>query len=96
MSLPDELAKLAALKRDGVITENEFARAKSKLLATTNEPPSPRYKPSEDTVGRAANRYVTLQTVMTIIGLIVFLFFGLPFMCSVHEKVNAPIFPTPR
>lgn len=95
MSLPEELAKLAALKRDGVITENEFARAKSKLLATTNEP-TPRYKPSEDSVGRAANRYVTLQTVMTIIGLIVFLFFGLPFMCSVHEKVNAPIFPTPR
>jgi hypothetical protein len=43
-------------------------------------------------LGRAANRYVSLQTFMAIIGLLVFLIVGLPLMCNVTSHMQS--FPT--
>lgn len=57
------------------MSDAEFAQAKRKLLASQEERP-----PSEPdrTLGEAANRYVSFQMVMTVIGtvigIIIFLF----------------------
>jgi hypothetical protein len=89
MSLTEELTKLAALRQSGALTETEFQQAKAKLLGTPHEEVSTdtldtlrRMKgPSESSLGEAANRYVSLQTITSVIGLLIFLFFFAPAMC---------------
>jgi len=41
MNLPEELQKLAVLRQNGTLTENEFIAAKGKLLAASAPPPLP-------------------------------------------------------
>lgn len=104
MSLTDELKKLAELHAGGVLTDEEFQQAKKKLLEapveTTGEPRResrsglPRSFPPEDnhddSVGKAANRYVTFQMVMAVIGILIFLLFFAPMMCSHSRPGFAP------
>jgi Short C-terminal domain len=75
MNITDELERLSKLHKDGALSDEEFAQAKSKLLVSREERP-----PSEPdrTLGEAANRYVSFQMVMAVIGIIIFLsfFFG--------------------
>jgi len=73
MNLTDELAKLGKLHNDGVLTDNEFAQAKEKLLTQ----PASDVKSEDDSLGSAANRYVTFQIAMKVIGFIIFVIFFL-------------------
>jgi len=91
MSLADELEKLQNLREEGALTEDEFQVAKTKLL---NAPAAPTgsvhnwtgnqlndFVDQDNSLGTAANRYVSFQMIMGIIGFILFVFFSL-FMLS--------------
>jgi hypothetical protein len=78
MNMTDELERLAQLHKSGALTDDEFAQAKAKLI----NPPAEQYQPPPNsTLGEAANRYVSYQVIMGIIGFIVFIifFFGVIF-----------------
>ncbi len=93
MSLSDEIQKLADLKAAGALSEDEFREAKSKLLR--QEEPSRRemgdYRET-DSLGRAANRYVSFQVVSAVIAIIIFLIFFAPAMCSNSGPLLPPGF----
>jgi hypothetical protein len=75
MNLTDELERLAQLHQQGTLSDEEFALAKTKLLnSSTESAPTDQ----DRSIGEAANRYVSFQIVMGVIGLIVALiiFFG--------------------
>ncbi len=94
MSLPDELQRLADLRSTGALTESEFEQAKAKLL---NEELAPRRQPRDDrrddSLGRAANRYVTFQFIMAVIAILIFLFVIGPRMCSSSGPSFGPPMP---
>jgi hypothetical protein len=108
MSIADELKKLAEMHAGGTLTDEEFQQAKKKLLATPEETPDetpraprsglPRSFPLEsgndDSVGKAANRYVTLQMVMAVIGILILLLFFAPMMCSHSRPGFGPSTPS--
>ena len=86
MSLVDDLQKLDQLRSSGSLSEAEFQEAKKTLLSP---PPDERRFVSDDqekrkfvpeiledddeSLGRAANRYVSFQIFSGIIGFIIFL-----------------------
>ena len=71
MSLADELEKLERLRESGALSDDEFQAAKRSLLSPAAQP-----SPAEDqSLGRAANRYVSFQMVMAVVGVIIFLIF---------------------
>jgi len=88
MNLSDEIKRLADLRDQGVLTPAEFDKAKQKLLQTPDKrtekkPENYSFEDrSEESVGKAANRYVSFQIVMAVIGIILFLTFAGPMMCS--------------
>ena len=94
MSLPDELQRLADLRSSGALTESEFEQAKAKLL---EEDLPPRRQPSDDrrddSLGRAANRYVTFQLIMAVVAILIFLFAFAPKMCSSSGPSFGPTMP---
>jgi len=70
-AVAQELEKLARLHDSGALTDEEFARAKAAALSGTED----RRQTTEDrdaSLGNAANRYVTFQIGMTVVGLILF------------------------
>lgn len=79
MSMTDELERLAKLHQDGVLTREEFDLAKAKLLNQSEDLSSEREQDGrgerQNTLGEAANRYVSLQMVMSAVGIIIFLIF---------------------
>jgi hypothetical protein len=91
MSLTDELQRLAELKAAGALTESEFQKAKDKLLAqdSRRQPPTSDDE-SDQSLGRAANRYVTFQMVMAVIGIILFLVFA----SKIFSSMNSPFGPS--
>jgi cytochrome c-type biogenesis protein CcmH/NrfG len=94
MSLTDELQRLAELRASGALTEAEFEQAKAKLLSP--QAPPPNRQPDdrlENSVGRAANRYVTFQMVMAVVAMLVFLFVIAPRMCSFSNSPFGPSMP---
>lgn len=90
MNIADELQKLADLRASGDLSEAEFAAAKMRLLTADSAPEAPQFM--QETIGRAANRYVSLQMVMAGIGLVIFLvmLFAviLPQMRSAQDMMN--------
>jgi len=95
MSLASELQRLAELRTSGALTEAEFLQAKAKLLERDHghDDGAGDPKPNES-LGRAANRYVTFQMVMAVIGILIFLFVFLPKMCSMERNMfGKPGFP---
>ena len=82
-----ELEKLARLHESGALTDEEFARAKTAALSRNDDRPE---APAEDrgnaSLGGAANRYVTFQIGMSIVGVILFLLvFVLVFLPRLNE-----------
>jgi hypothetical protein len=75
MNITDELEKLGKLHKDGVLSDDEFAKAKNKLLNQSETNDTDTNQTQDNSLGEAANRYVTLQTVMAVIGIIIFLIF---------------------
>jgi hypothetical protein len=80
MSLADELMKLEQLRGSGALSEEEFQTAKRRLLDAPAAAPAPAapapaaYAP-QDSLGRAANRYVSFQMISAAVGLAIFLIF---------------------
>ena len=70
--LAQELEKLARLHESGALTDEEFARAKDAALNRKDDDSVAEHRES-GSLGSAANRYVTFQIGMSIVGLIVFL-----------------------
>ena len=70
--LAQELEKLARLHESGALTDEEFARAKDAALNHKVDRTTADDQES-GSLGNAANRYVTFQIGMSIVGLIVFL-----------------------
>jgi hypothetical protein len=102
MNITDELERLARLHKDGTLTDQEFAQAKAKLLSNetaeqTASQPRP-WQSADRSLGEAANRYVSFQVIMSVIGFIVFaiIFFTvfLPHMTN-HDN-HATINFSPR
>ncbi len=113
MSLVDELEKLGKLKSQGLLSDEEFQKAKSKLLDKQETPKkrvttqnfnnrksfTPRsndlknFVEDKSSLGEAANRYVTFQIIMGIIGVIVFLIFASKMFSSSPFGKSTPSFP---
>jgi hypothetical protein len=76
MSVADELQKLSEQHKAGSLTDAEFADAKRKILDQAEQ--IPLKVESGDLLGTAANRYVTFQIVLAIIGFILaaYMIFG--------------------
>jgi hypothetical protein len=99
MSISDELSKLAELKEKGLLSPEEFEQGKKRILSGGSSPtPNRRSSPpqsyqfedrSNDSVGKAANRYVSFQIIMAMIGIIIFLLFFAPIMCSKGSPFNS-------
>ena len=70
MNITDELERLGRLHKDGTLSDEEFAQAKRKLL---NQPEQGEPPQQDRSLGEAANRYVSLQVVMAVIGVVIFL-----------------------
>jgi hypothetical protein len=70
--LARELEKLARLHESGALTDEEFARAKDAALNQKDDGALADGREGTS-LGSAANRYVTFQIGMSIVGLIVFL-----------------------
>lgn len=68
MSIATELEKLKQLMDSGVLTRSEFEVAKFKLLGTLG--PENTTGTGVNQIGRAANRWIDLQWVSYVVGLI--------------------------
>lgn len=95
MNITDELERLNKLHAGGGLTDDEFAKAKAKLLdseATKNiddrgqaiEEVSRAL--DDNSLGNAANRYVTFQIVVGVIGIIIFVIVALIMISSVTKS----------
>ncbi|MCE9637289.1 MAG: SHOCT domain-containing protein [Planctomycetes bacterium] len=81
MSISDEIERLQQLHASGALTDAEFAAAKklvidgaSRASPLRDERRGRTSAPSDNSLGTAANRYVTYQMVMGVIGLVLFVF----------------------
>jgi len=70
MNMTDELERLSKLHKDGTLSEEEFAKAKSRLLRQENENEPVKRDSSLD---ETANRFLSVQFVMITLGVILFL-----------------------
>ena len=92
MSIADEIERLSQLHQSGALTDAEFAAAKRRLIGGEGGEP--------DTLGQAANRYVSLQAGLSVVGAIVFLIVlftvFLPLACNVSRGFDSgPVMPLP-
>jgi hypothetical protein len=100
MTMADEMRKLLELRDSGALTDEEFAKAKAAVLAgetspasapapTTAERETPRPAGGDQSVGRAANRFVTFNIVWAVVMLAivaaVFFWFFLPKINKANE-----------
>jgi hypothetical protein len=90
MNLTDELERLGRLHKDGTLSDEEFAQAKSRLLSQPDgsEPPE-----QDNSLGQAANRYVSFQMVMSVVGIIIFLIFLFGVILPTMNHSRGPTFP---
>lgn len=97
MSLADELKKLQELRSTGALSDDEFERAKQKLLFSPAEERGAPPNDQENSLGRAANRYVSFQIIMAVIGIIIALFLFvtvfLPIFSGVTSSFHGGQFP---
>ena len=87
--LAQELEKLARLHESGALTDEEFARAKDAALKQKGDTSGTDNRDGAS-LGSAANRYVTFQIGMSILGFIVFV---LVFVLFFLPRFNS--FPQP-
>ena len=73
MSLADELQKLEQLRTAGSLSAEEFQQAKTQLLSSAPEQRGFLADDGPDSLGKAANRYVSFRMVMAVVGFIIFL-----------------------
>lgn len=87
--MTDELERLTKLHKDGALSDEEFSQAKGKLLSQSaaSEPAQ-----RDNSLGEAANRYVSLQMVMAVIGIIIFLIFLFGVILPHMPDTRGPVF----
>ncbi len=94
MSLADDLQKLEALRSSGALSEEEYQQAKARSLAPIRD------NDGRDTLGKAANRFVSFQIVMAAVGIVIFLImfftFFLPMFRSGPSFGGPPPFNMPH
>lgn len=81
MSMADELDKLDRLRKSGALSDAEFAVAKRSLLEQ-------RAPVRNDSLGRAANRYVSFQVVAGVIGLGLFLIMLIAMLSMMNKTAD--------
>ena len=89
MELADEIRRLKELHDEGALTDDEFSQAKAALLdGVTDDSPSTPWGPgrSDDGLGIAARRWVNLQIVIVIVGLVLALVFIFAFFLPSWRK----------
>ena len=76
MSLADDLQKLAQLKSSGALSEDEFQRAKKKLLEPSSEPSSgpPQLQPAADRGSDKDDSLLIVVVTLAVILILVALF----------------------
>ena len=89
MSIADELQKLEQLRSSGALSDEEFEQAKDRILELPQEDINISLSGQPDTLGKAANRYVSFRIVMGIIGLIIFLIFFLAVFLPMFSRVSS-------
>jgi hypothetical protein len=74
MNMTDELERLSKLHNEGTLSDEEFAKAKRRLLGQESEPAQ-----RDNSTNETANRFMSLQVVMIGLAAILFLIllFGL-------------------
>ncbi len=92
MNITDDLERLSQLHRDGTLNDMEFAQAKSRLLSES-QPSEPQ---SGRSLGEAANRYVTFQMVMAVVGTVVALIIFFKVMLPSMQQSGFPGFSQDR
>lgn len=103
MSIADELEKLSQLKQDGLLSEEEFEAAKSKVISGPTSKQTPptesntfrQITEQDNSIGNAANKYVTFQIIMGIIGVIIFLVFASKMLSNSPRLNRGPSFSFP-
>ena len=79
MGIADDLEKLERLHESGALSDREFDDAKQHVLNSYDAYDSPDpddpadFGDDDDSIGVAANRYVTYQIIAGVVGLVVFL-----------------------
>ena len=90
MAIADELEKLSKLHESGELTDEEYVKAKDAALRAAGRGSDSSDGPglaedlfggNDESLGRAANRYVSFQIVSAVVGVIVFVLF-LAVMCQ--------------
>jgi hypothetical protein len=104
MSIADDLQKLEQLRSSGSLSEAEFEQAKKKLLGPSPDEPRlnsdnqerKKFLPDildggDNSLGQAANRYVTFHIVMGAVAVLIFLF--MLFFVVLPQFNRGPQFP---
>ena len=86
-AIAEELETLARLHESGSLTDDEFARAKDAALDRRADGGD---LVQDSSLGRAANRYVNFQIVMSVVAIVIFI---IVFMTSFAPRFNT--FPRP-
>ncbi len=87
MNVGSELEKLNELKKSGVLTNAEFAAAKSKLLETLG--PENTVGSGVHLMGKAANKYVNFSMVSAAVGVVIFAIIFFTFFLPRFLKMEA-------
>jgi hypothetical protein len=102
MAIADELDKLAKLHDSGDLSDDEYAQAKDAALRAAGAQPQSGDGPGfiedmfgggDNSLGTAANRYVSFQMVMGGIGLIVFLVVACAMMSQFNNGARLVPYP---
>ncbi|MBU1692679.1 MAG: SHOCT domain-containing protein [Verrucomicrobia bacterium] len=96
MTLADELVKLEKLKQSGALSEEEFQQSKKMLLQDKPLTSPPPQDATNATLGTAANRYVSFQITMGIIGLIIMIIVLIKIFSRIDKIQHFKIFPDAR
>jgi hypothetical protein len=91
MALTDELEMLGKLKQAGTLSEEEFQQAKRILLQDRPSTDSSSNKPARDSIGMAANRYVTFHILMAKVGAVISIILLLIFL-SIFASQRRPTY----
>jgi hypothetical protein len=87
MNVGSELEKLNELKKSGVLSEAEFAAAKTKLLGSLG--PENTVGSGVHLMGKAANKYVNFSMISAVIGVVLFGIIFFTFFLPRFQKMEA-------
>jgi len=86
MTIGSELEKLNQLHKDGVLSDSEFASAKSKLLGSLG--PENTVGSGTHLIGKAANKFVNFTIIYVAVGAVIFGIVFFTFFLPRFEKME--------